>query len=77
MIAPAFASAVRFSRWITLSGISRGTTTSVRRSLIMTSAARVSSVSEMPCAMRATVLIEHGTMAIACQPALPLANGAL
>jgi hypothetical protein len=45
--------------------------------LSITSAARVSSVSEMPWAMRAAVPIEHGTTAIACQPALPLANGAL
>ena len=66
-----------FSRWITESGVSRGTSTSVRRSLSITSAARVSSVSEMPCAMRAQVPIEQGTIAIACQPALPLANGAL
>ena len=68
---------VRFSRWTTLSGVSRGTTTSVRRSLSMTSAARVRSVSEMPWAMRAAVPIEHGTTTIACHPALPLAKGAL
>ncbi len=54
----------------------RGTTMSVRRSLSMTSAARVRSVSEMPCAMRATVPIEHGMTTIACHPALPLAKGA-
>jgi hypothetical protein len=30
----------------------------------------------MPCAMRPRVPIEQGTMAIACHPALPLANGA-
>jgi hypothetical protein len=67
----------RFSRCTALSGVSRGTTISVRRSFSITSAARVSSVSEIPCATRAAVPIEQGTIAIACQPALPLANGAL
>ena len=75
--APARAIVVRFSKCTTESGVSRGTTMSDRLSLIMTSAARVRSVSLIPCATRATVLIEHGTIAIAFHPALPLANGAL
>ena len=49
---------------------------SVRRSFSITSAARVKSDSLVPCVMRPIVPIEQGTIAIACQPALPLANGA-
>ena len=56
-----------------LIGVSRGTMISVRRSLSMTSAARSTRLRDRPCAMPASVFIEHGTTTIASQSWLPLA----
>ena len=65
-----------FSRWIVESGVSRTTSTSLRRSFIMTSAARPTRSSEMPWAIRASPPVEQGMTTIASQPAEPEANGA-
>ena len=73
-IAPASAQSTRFFSCGRLSGVSRGTMTSGRRSLSMTSAARSIRLRDRPCAMPASVFIEHGTMTIASQPWLPLAR---
>ena len=53
-----------FSRWITLRGDSRVTSTSRRRSFRVTSAARVRRLSENPPAIEASVFIEQGTTAM-------------
>lgn len=50
-----------FSRWISLNGVSRGTRTSGRRSLSVTSAARVIRLSAKPCRIAASVFMLHGT----------------
>ena len=65
-----------FSRWIADSGVSRTTSTSLRRSFSMTSAARPTRSSEIPWAMRARPPVEQGMTTIASQPADPDANGA-
>ena len=65
-----------FSRWISDSGVSRTTSTSLRRSFSITSAARPIRSSEMPCAMRARPPVEQGMTTMASQPAEPEANGA-
>ena len=53
-----------FSRWMTLRGVSRGTTISGRRSLRWTSAARVTRFVVMPLAIAARVLMLHGETTI-------------
>ena len=62
--APASASSSMLRRWIRLNGVSRGTITRRRRSLSATSAARSMRFEETPPAIRPTVPIEHGTMAM-------------
>ena len=59
--APASVTETRLRRWTSESGVSRGTSTSLRRSLSVTSAARSTSERLVPPAMAATVPIEHGT----------------
>ena len=58
------------------SGVSRTTSTSLRRSFIITSAARPTRSSEIPCAMRASPPVEQGMTTMASHPADPEANGA-
>jgi hypothetical protein len=65
-----------FRRWSVLSGVSRGTRMSLRRSFRATSAARETRSSEVPAAIRASVPIEQGMMTVASHTAEPLANGA-
>ncbi|MNT45308.1 hypothetical protein D3C72_1818860 [compost metagenome] len=65
-----------FSRWITDSGASRGTSTSLRCSFSITSAARSIRLSLMPCATAARVPIEHGQITIASAGLEPEAGGA-
>src|SRR4051812_3633733 len=60
-------------RWARLNGVSRTISTRRRRSLSMTSAARVSRLSPKPCAIAASDFIVHGATTIACAPKLPLA----
>ena len=50
-----------FSRWISWSGASRTPRTSRRRSFKTTSAARVTSVSPMPCEISASVFTLQGS----------------
>ena len=57
-------SASMFSRWITDSGVSRVTSTSLRRSLSVTSAARLIRDSPNPIRMLASVFMLHGTTII-------------
>ena len=60
-----------FSRWIALSGVSRGTRISVRRSLSATSAARSTSERDVPTAIAESVPIEHGQITIPAVRAEP------
>ncbi len=62
--APAWVTRTMFSRWIRLSGVSRGTRISLRRSFRWTSAARVIRLAVIPAAIDASVLMLHGTMTI-------------
>src|SRR5512143_1908776 len=64
-----------FSRWITDSGVSRVTRTSGLRSLRTTSAHRVSTDDDTPCAIRARVPMEQGETIIASGAFEPDANG--
>ena len=64
------------SRWITESGVSRATRTSVRRSLSATSAARSIRLSASPQATAASVPIEQGQITIASGGLEPEAIGA-
>ena len=75
-VAPASAQRTRFRSCGRLMGVSRGTTTSGRFSLSMTSAARSTRLRDSPWAMPASVFIEHGTTTIPPQRWLPLAIGA-
>src|SRR5471032_3108913 len=60
-------------RWARLNGVSRTISTRRRRSLSMTSAARVSRLSPKPCAIAASDFIVQGATTIACAAKLPLA----
>ena len=60
-----------FSRWIALSGVSRGTRISFRRSLSATSAARSTSERDAPTEIADRVPIEHGQMTIPSLSAEP------
>jgi len=77
MIAPARLSASMFSRWIVESGVSRGTSTSGRRSFSITSAARSIRLSARPCAIAPSVPTVHGQIAIASAGFEPDAIGAI
>ena len=61
---------------VAVGGASRTTSTSLRRSFSITSAARPTRSSEMPWAIRARPPVEQGITTIASQPADPEANGA-
>jgi hypothetical protein len=63
-------------RWARLNGVSRTISTRRRRSFSVTSAARVSRLSPKPCAMAASVFIEHGATTMAAVSKLPLATQA-
>ncbi len=63
--------------WIKFHGVSRGTSTSLRRSFKKTSAARRSALSLEPEAIRPRVAMEQGTTTIASKRAEPLTNGTL
>ncbi|CAM5639837.1 hypothetical protein SFUMM280S_01962 [Streptomyces fumanus] len=58
---PMRARASMFSRWISPSGVARGTSTSGRRSFSVTSAARPTRPSAYPARMPARVFMEQGT----------------
>ena len=75
--APARASFSMFSRWIAESGVSRGTSTSGRRSFSITSAARSIRLSARPPAIAPSVPIVHGQIAIASAALEPEATGAI
>ena len=64
-----------FSRWIRLSGVSRGTSTSRRRSLSITSAQRWIRLPPTPWAIAARVDIEHGATTAAGASDDPDAKG--
>src|SRR5262245_60567896 len=76
MSAPAWRSVSMLRRWISESGVSRGTTTRRRRSLSVTSAARSIKLDEIPFAMRPSVPVEHGTIAMPAHGNDPLETGA-
>ncbi len=63
-MAPARVTRSMFSRWISESGVSRGTRISLRRSFRHTSAARSIKFVEAPEAIRPSVPPEQGQMAI-------------
>jgi hypothetical protein len=71
MATPSLASFNSFSSIIALIGVSLGTSIKRRFSLRQTAAARVISVSAMPCAIFAMVLSEQGTITIASKRLLP------
>ena len=73
IIAPASAQSTMLRSCGRLMGVSRGTMMSMRRSLSITSAARSTRLRDNPCAMPASVFIEHGTTTIESQFWLPLA----
>src|SRR5690349_20126960 len=75
-MAPASATSVRFRRCTSDSGDSRGTSTSLRRSLSTTSAARSIRLRLVPCAIAATVPMEQGQMTIPALFADPDAGSA-
>ncbi len=64
-----------FSRWMAEKGLSRGTRINWPRSLITTSAARSSRLSEAPLAMADTVPMEQGHTTICFGAAEPDATG--
>jgi len=74
MVAPARVSRVMFSRWMSDSGVSRGTRMSGRRSLSATSAARSTRLRDVPAAMEAMVPMEHGQTTIPADGADPEAG---
>jgi hypothetical protein len=76
IVAPASATAVRFRRCTTDSGLSLGTRMSGRRSLSVTSAARSMSDRLVPCAIAAAVPMEHGQMTMPATGADPDAGRA-
>jgi hypothetical protein len=65
-----------FSRWITESGDSRTTKTSLRPSAIVTSAARTIRFSKCPLAIAASVFMLHGATSIPSVANEPWAIGA-
>ena len=65
-----------FSRWIAESGVSRGTSTSGRRSFSMTSAARSIRLSARPPAIAPSVPMLQGQTTIASPGFEPDATGA-
>ena len=66
-----------FSRWMALTGVSLGTSTSGLFSFKQTSAALRIRLSERPWAMAATVAMLQGTIAIPRVGNVPLEMGAL
>ena len=76
ILAPIRASFSMFSKWISLKGVSRGTSTRVRRSLRMTSAHRSRRLPEFPAAMRERVPMLQGQITMASGAFEPLATGA-
>ena len=76
MVTPISASAVMLRRWTSPSGVSRATSTSLRRSLRVTSAARRSRFSAYPWQMPASVFMLHGTTAMPSVSKVPLAMAA-
>ena len=75
--APARVTAAMFSRWIRLSGVSRGISTSRRRSFSITSAQRWIRFRAVPWAMHARLAPEQGAMSAAGASDDPDANGAV
>ena len=73
--APASFSVASPRRWIDESGVSRGTSTSLRRSFSATEAARWMRFCIAPDASVPTVAIEHGQITYASTRAEPLAYG--
>ncbi|MOA43268.1 hypothetical protein D3C78_1654060 [compost metagenome] len=73
MIPPISVTAVMLRKWARVSGVSRAINTSVRRSFSVTSAARPISPEDVPVAISANVLIEHGATTIPRQRNDPLA----
>jgi hypothetical protein len=73
MMAPASVALTILRRWIRLRGDSRTISTSRRRSLSTTSAARVIRLSDRPCAMAASARMEHGATTMPLQGKEPLA----
>jgi hypothetical protein len=65
--------AVMFRKCARLNGVSRTINNRRRRSLSVTSAARVRRLSPKPCATAASVFIEQGAITIAAVSKLPLA----
>ena len=62
--APASTRVIRCSRWLRVTGVSRGTTTVVRRSFKLTSAARWSRSFDSPIAIPAHAAVLAGTTTI-------------
>jgi hypothetical protein len=73
---PISVTAVMLRRWARLNGVSRTISSRRRRSFSVTSAARVSRLSDRPCAMAASDFIEQGATIIAAVSKLPLATQA-
>jgi len=76
MMPPISVTDVMLRRWARLNGVSRTISNSVRRSFSVTSAARVTRLSDRPCATAANVFIEQGATTIAAAWKLPLATQA-
>ncbi|GJD04094.1 hypothetical protein ColKHC_12919 [Colletotrichum higginsianum] len=75
-MAPALVTSTMFRRWISLKGVSRTESTSLRRSFRHTSAARVTRSSHTPALMAASVRTEHGATIMPSTRYEPLAIGA-
>src|SRR5471030_1368101 len=76
MMPPISVTAVILRRCARLNGVSRTISTSLRRSLSTTSAARAIKLSDRPCATDASVFIEHGATIIPSDWNEPLAMAA-
>lgn len=76
MTAPMRVSASMFSKWISLSGLSRASSTSLRRSFSATSAAREIRLSEYPVRIAANVFMLHGATSMPSVLKDPLEIGA-
>ena len=74
---PARVTAAMFSMWIRLSGVSRGISTSRRRSFSITSAQRWMRLRAVPWAIAASVAPEHGAISAAGASDDPEAKGAV
>ena len=73
---PISVTAVMLRRCARFSGASRASSTRRRRSLSVTSAARVTRLSDRPCATPASVRIEHGATTMPAVRNEPLASTA-